>query len=96
MKLMNYTVKQTIHVDDADVERLIEEVYGVFYEIAAYEELHDCIKSYTVVNRTMYDHEHEDIEKVRACNLSHYKLGTILLDLCINGYLDEGEYIITV
>lgn len=96
MKLKNYNVKQTIHVSGYDVEVLIRHVYGKPYEIECEEELYECSKTFEVEKRGMDERERRDIHDLRTGRPNQFSLSSILLDLCNDGHLDEGMYIITV
>jgi spore germination protein GerM len=100
MKLRNYKWKSVISVDHTILEELIEEVYGVEYEIMPMEEVGSsqyaakCIRD--VKRGKLKTNEKSLIKKLVKGSPIKYSLGTIMKDLCNNDYIVEGEYIINV
>jgi hypothetical protein len=100
MKLKNYEIKTVISVDHTNLEELIADVYGTEYEIMPMEEVGSSqyAATYTknVKKGSLNDDEKVIIQKLVDDSPIKYSLDTIMKDLCNNGHLAEGEYIIDV
>ena len=98
--LKNATTKVVITVNYNDVEQLIKEVYGHEYEIMPMEEVgsshHAATYEQIVEASELADWQAEDLETLKQGEPDMYILGTILQDLCNNGYIKPGHYSISV
>jgi len=96
MALKTKRVEYT-EVDYQDLESLIREVYGKpDYDIVADEEWNNDSDHTFTVEPKLDMYQTQDIEQFKATGEAMYRLGTILDDLCANGHIEPGEYLISV
>jgi hypothetical protein len=100
IRLKGTEVKTIISVDYSDIETLIEEVYGHFYEIMPMEEVGSSqyAATYDMNVRTgkIDSSQLKVLQSLIDGNPKHQSLHTIMQDLANKGHLDVGEYIIDV
>lgn len=94
------TEKTIISVDCYDVEQLIKKIYGHQYEIMPMEEVGSSqyAATYTqlVEKRELEFDEPDSIKALKDGKPNQYCLNAILCDMCNNGHIAKGEYIIEV
>lgn len=98
--LKNATVTTIYSVDHTDVEQLIKEVYGHTYEIMPMEEVGSSQYAATydqnVQAAELDKWQVEEIAGLLQGTPEQFMLGTILQDMCNNGFIDAGRYSIKV
>ena len=87
-----------IEVSYKDLERLIREVYQQpKYEIVADEEWNnDSDYTFSVERKELDQWQAKDIDGLKTNGTAQYGLPSILADLCNNGHIEPGEYLISV
>jgi hypothetical protein len=100
LRLKGADVKTIISVDYGDIETLIKEVYGHFYEIMPMEEVGSSqyAATYSIDVRICKLGEYglEELQSLLEGKPEQRILSTIMQDLANKGHLDAGEYIIDV
>lgn len=92
-----------ISVDYNDLEDLIHKTYGIKnYEMIAAEEWNNDSQHRIRIkkNEKLYDWDVENFEKWKSAQTSYeacdISLRLILIDMCKQGIIEEGTYLVTV
>ena len=96
--MFNKEVKITC--DYSDVEKVIKEVYGHYYEIMPMEECgssqYAAVYEVDVACKALDESEQPYISALRDGKPKQFCLRAIMKDLCFHGHLEAGSYIIDV
>lgn len=97
-KLKKFEKFEVISVDYSDLEDLVQRVYSQpDYSFVSSEELgNDSQKLYKGIDGKLDKWEEDDIRSFRENGECNYKGNAILNDLCRNGYLQPGNYLIDI
>lgn len=96
MKL-KHTKEVKIIVDYNDLEAFIEEIYGHEYEIVSMEEWNNSEShTFNIKGERIDDYNMKYITFLEKGNPKQYSLRVILIDMCNNGYIEEGNYLINI
>lgn len=89
--------KTTINVDYNALERLIHEKYPEIkgYEIAPHEELNNYSSKKYWAEKKNFNQKKWDTLVAKNGN-QEYSLPLIMAKLAVDGYIDEGEYVVDV
>ena len=96
MKLKS-RIKTVIEVEASDFDSFVQEIYGSPYSFEAEEEANrDCVYDFSIKKESKY-HEWDiaKMEKVRSGEVSGIRADTVLETLLEDGYIVEGEYLIS-
>ena len=90
--------KTVLKVDYNDLESFIFEVYGAEYEIAPGEECNDGTNlKFLVEKEALNEYDLQRLNNWRMGeDMPDFLLHVILTDLCNNGKIEVGEYIVNV
>ena len=85
-----------IEVDYHDLEQLIQETYQQpDYNIVADEEWsNDSRYTFTLERAALNEYQACDVGGFRADGNGQYKLGSLLADLCLQGHIEPGDYLV--
>jgi len=96
MKL-NHTKEVMISVDYDDLEDLIREVYGKPFQIVADQEWdNDSHYSFAVKKEKLEAGDLDELKSFKEDGKYMNITNILLTDMCNNGIIDEGEYLIAV
>lgn len=94
---LKHQVETFITVDYHDLEQYIYNHYQRLYNIVAGEEgRNDTQMKYTVVSEPLDEYDAEDVERFKSGKRVCFILRTILIDLCNNGKIIPGTYLIQI
>ncbi len=96
---LKHTVKAVIEVDYGDLEELIQEVYGVKeFSIPSSEEVSNGVcRKFSIAKEALNEYTVTSINKFKEePEESSFMLRTLLVDMCSNGIIMPGEYLIKI
>lgn len=98
IKLKNLEKFEVISVDYGDLDNLVKEVYNnEDYEFVADEEMgNDSQKLYKDITGSLEDYDEKELERFKSGERHSYNTRVILEDLCRNGHIEPGNYLIKV
>lgn len=90
--------KSIIEIDSNELDTLVHEKLGFKeYEFVPVEECgNDSSHEFTVSNKPHDKWQQESIDKWAKYKFVRYSNGAILNELCIKGFIEPGEYLVTV
>jgi hypothetical protein len=96
--MLKGTKKTVIEVDYHDVDQVITKEYGRDYECVAYEEWGNYQDhSLNIKKEPLDEFELEDLERWKSGDKkARCSVYVFLTDLCNQGKIEEGEYLINV
>ena len=91
-------IKTVIEVNAFDLDAFVKSIYGTksYSFIADNECGNDSVHTFTVVNEQLEDYEQDELNEWKENDSGNYMTSILLQDLCINGHIQPGEYIISV
>lgn len=94
---MKFTKKTVTEVDYADLEQLIEDTYGHKIELVADQEwCNDTDHCVFIDKGPLDDHSKQQVGQFRRIGKHRFAMYPLLQDMCNNGVLQSGEYLISV
>ena len=94
MKL-NATKETVFKVDYRDIEELIEEEYGKRFELVA-DQLASNDSTIEICDVNPDDIDEDVIKEFIETGHYSFLLNSLMNDLCKNGHIEAGDYIITI
>ena len=80
-----------------ELERFIKSVYGQTYDfVSDMEANNDSEHTFSVKQRAFSEWDAKDLEQFKTTGKIGYRAHLLLDDLCNQGLIPEGEYLITV
>lgn len=94
---LKYKKETFFTVNYSDFEELVKKLYGIEYRFAAFEECsNDTVHAFYRVNGNLSYYELEDLEDFKSGEKQSFMASILLADLCKQGYIEPGNYLIDV
>jgi len=95
---LKITDKKTyFEVDWHDFEDLVKKVYGQDYEFVADQECgNDSSHTFSASSKELDEYEAERVKEFKDTGEYNYLAGELFNDLCRQGKIEEGSYIVNV
>lgn len=93
---LKHTKETVISVEYRDLEHYIAQCYGLSkFEIL--ESPNDTHHKFSIVKERLSDYDYREVgDMVTSKSGEHWRLWSLLTDLCFNDKLEEGTYIVNV
>jgi threonine synthase len=93
MKKVSY-----LEIECRDLDKFIQEVYDIpYFSCAAVEEWrNDSQHRICVEKEELYKWDRDKIEEVKAGKEPNYSLRAVMIDMCNQGLIEPGDYLISV
>jgi hypothetical protein len=83
--------------DYGEIEDIIQDTYGRYYEIPSGEELHnDSSLTFSCAKGVLNRYENETLNEFIATGHGDWLLNVLVADLCNKGKLAEGKYVMSI
>jgi hypothetical protein len=84
-----------IRTDNSEVEKLLKEHYNIDWEIVPAEELSNGTSlDYDIDAEPLSEYDLKAFEEIKAGGFRRYQTRMLMNKLCIDGYIESGNYII--
>jgi len=83
--------------DYDEIENIIMDTYGKYYEIPSGEELNnDSSLTFNCAKGELYEYDKETLDRFIYTGRGDWLLNILVQDLCNKGKLAEGKYVMSV